>query len=323
MNSRNFSATSSPSASEYRGRFAPSPTGYLHLGHAWVALISRCAARRAGGKWVLRVEDIDRERCRAEYEEALYEDLTWLGLTWDEGPDCGGPYGPYRQSERAEQYEAVLAGWRREGLLYPCTCRRARLQAVAAAPHRGERRTVYDGHCRRIPAAAAEAALRWRGEDETIRFWEHDGKTAVVRLYAATDDIILQRADGAYSYQFAVAYDDATMRLTEVVRSNDLWDSTAWQVRLIERLGYTAPVYWHVPVLTDHNGVRLSKRQQGTTLRELRAAGKTPAEIFGLLLQLAGANPSGRPLSLAEVEASDLRTWDLGADQINAEEEMR
>ncbi len=299
---------------KYRGRFAPSPTGYLHLGNIWVALISRCAAKQANGTWILRIEDIDRERCRDEYVEAVKEDLLWLGLTWDEEP--------YFQSRRYHIYEQIIEILREAEKVYPCYCNRARVQKIMSAPHPGEPASAYDGHCRQNPVVTKKnPSWRWKQEERMIRFVTRSEGLQMMPLRKFGDDIVLQRADGNFNYQFAVSVDDGMMDITEVVRGSDLYSSTGIQVQLLEYLGHTPPVYFHVPLLTDKEGIRLSKRQHGITVRECRNAGKTPEQVLGQLAYYAGINPDRAPMRLQEITGIDLKKWNLQVKEIKVETE--
>ena len=322
MSNVNFSGTSSTSANNYRGRYAPSPTGYLHLGNVWTALISWCAAQQNNGRWILRLEDLDRARCQKIYEDAMYEDLHALGFVWEEGPDVGGPYGPYRQSERLGIYNNIIEQWREAGQMYACTCSRARRLAIASAPHRGDHHVDYDGHCRwHVPERMKRPpSWRYRGSNETVTYQSQRGETIFTTMAEGADDILVLRADGVYSYQFAVAVDDAMMRITEVVRSVDLAESTGWQVRFMNALNLTAPMYWHIPLLCDREGIRLSKRQHGITVRELLKEGKTPADVLGYLGHLAGINPQRKPQTLQELASIDLAEWQLDSLEIRLKE---
>lgn len=291
---------------KYRGRFAPSPTGRMHLGNLWVALISYCAARQANGEWWLRIEDIDRQRCRSEWVTGIMEDLRSLGLHPDKVTAC--------QQERIPRYREIMDAWTARGRVYPCGCNRARRQQIASAPHPDETAISYDGHCRLSPSAGSIRPVSWRyaGNDEIIRYRER-GKTEIqVRaLQRYRDDIVLQRSDGMYNYQFVVAVDDADMGITEVVRGNDLADSTPLQVRFIRELGAVVPSYFHVPLLVDSEGCRLSKRQRGITWQEYRTAGKRSEDLIGELLSYAGVNPLRLPRTLAQALAIPLGEWQL------------
>jgi glutamyl-tRNA synthetase len=276
----------------YRGRLAPSPTGYLHLGHARTFWTAYERARAAGGVLVLRNEDLDPARSRAEFAEAFAEDLRWLGIEWQEGPDVGGPHEPYAQSARRLLY---LEAWSRlvsYGHIYPCTCSRKDLARAAEAPHEGARQAAddephYPGTCRPRPgfparAKVAPAELNWRfrvPDGEEIVFEDlRQGRQGFV---AGRDfgDFVVWRRDDVPAYQLAVVVDDALMRITEVVRGADLLKSTARQILLQRALGFQTPAYFHCDLVTDERGERLAKRHESLSLRHLRAAGLTPAEV--------------------------------------------
>jgi glutamyl-tRNA synthetase len=295
----------------YRGRLAPSPTGYLHLGHARTFWTAYERARSAGGTLVLRNEDLDPRRSRAEFAAAMIEDLRWLGLEWQEGPDVGGACGPYAQSGRrgfyAEAWARLVAG----GHVYACTCSRRDIARAAEAPHEQPRGTeqahgsehqngtddepLYPGTCRpragALPSSRVEspAGVNWRfrvPEGEAVTFDDvRQGRQVFV---AGRDfgDFVVWRRDDVPAYQLAVADDDARMRITEVVRGADLLKSTARQILLQRALGYPTPAYLHCDLFTDERGERLAKRHESLSLRALRAAGVTPAQ---LLARFAGA----------------------------------
>lgn len=295
-----------PPANRYRTRLAPSPTGYLHLGHArtfWIAQ-ERCRAR--GGTLVLRNEDLDRPRCKAEFVRAMFEDLRWFGFQWQEGPDCGGPFGPYTQSERRDHYLAVFRQLREEGFVYPCTCSRRDVLQALQAPHQGEEEPVYPGTCRPageghkgrvpssklVPAAVtpkpeqesrnAKSNVNWRfrvPDGEAVCFV--DGHFGPQRFVAGVDfgDFVVWRSDDLPAYQLAVVADDAAMEITEVVRGADLLLSTARQLLLYRALGSEPPSFYHCPLLRDETGARLAKRHDALSLRALREQGRTPADI--------------------------------------------
>ena len=274
-----------------RGRFAPSPTGYMHLGNAWTAFLCWLQVRQAGGTLVLRMEDVDEQRSKTEFAEALMRDLQWLGLTWDEGPDRGGPAGPYMQQERYALYDGALSALQRGGLLYPCYCSRARLQAIGA-PHAGER-SVYDGHCYGMTVAERAAMKKdpsWRVHVPPAAVSFCDGVYGRQEAYLprACGDFVVRRADGLYAYQLAVSVDDGMMGITHVLRGRDLLSSTAQQIWLIEYLGYPAPQYTHVPMLIDGEGRRLSKRQQGITIESLRDGGADRDSVLSYLAYKGG-----------------------------------
>ena len=297
-----------------RGRFAPSPSGRMHLGNLFCALLSYLSVKSRGGEWILRIEDLDTARCRPDYARQVEEDLRWLGLAWDEGGSAGGPDAPYFQSERTALYEAALARLRGMGLVYPCFCTRAQLHA-ASAPHREDGLTVYPGTCRgltpediaRREAAGRKGAPRLRVPEETVTFT--DGHLGEVTEYLPTDcgDFLLRRSDGLFAYQLAVVVDDAAMGVTEVVRGADLLSSTPRQLLLYELLGWEAPEFYHFPLLLSPDGRRLSKRDGDLGLGALRER-YTPEEVVGKLAYLAGQNPGGGPRT-PEALAEDFH-WD-------------
>jgi len=287
----------------YRGRLAPSPTGLLHLGHARTFWVAQERARAKAGTLVLRNEDLDSTRYRMEFVEAMMEDLKWFGFEWQEGPDCGGPFGPYAQSERRKFYVAALERLRAAGLVYPCTCSRKDILTAARAPHaEDESEPIYPGTCRAKSASgelsavkppaergrsdpshpAPGARINWRFRvpaGETISFV--DGNYGAQQFVAGKDfgDFVVWRQVDAPSYQLACAVDDAAMQITEVVRGADLLPSTARQLLLYRALGWTPPRFYHCALMTDDAGVRLAKRHDALSLRRLREAGKTAASL--------------------------------------------
>ncbi|MFN8542958.1 MAG: tRNA glutamyl-Q(34) synthetase GluQRS [Candidatus Binatia bacterium] len=281
-----------PSIATYRGRFAPSPTGDLHLGSAATALVAWLSARAAGGRLVLRVEDLDPPRVVAGAEARQLDDLRWLGLDWDEGPDVGGPHAPYRQSERAAHYAAAIAALERRGLVYRCDCSRADVARVASAPHAGEEGPRYPGTCRtRDPGATAwkrPPALRLRVPDETVTVEDALHGPLRENVWRSAGDFVLRRGDGVFAYQLAVVVDDLAMGITEVVRGHDLLGSTPRQVLLARLLGGTPPAVAHVPLVLSTDGTRLAKRSGMVLVRERRAAGATPAEVVGEIARTLG-----------------------------------
>lgn len=264
----------------YRGRLAPSPTGYLHLGHArtfWTA-----QARAAGGELILRNDDLDRGRSRPEFVAAMFEDLSWFGFRWREGPDVGGPHAPYDQSARMKFYLAAFNALRGAGFIYPCTCSRQDVARALAAPHQGEDEPLYPGTCRGKSPARERRGVNWRfrvPDREVVEFI--DGHCGAQRAVAGVDfsDFLVWRKDDLPSYQLACTVDDAAMRITEVVRGADLIASTFRQLLLFRALAFAPPAFFHCPLVTDANGVRLAKRADALSLRALRAQGRTPEEL--------------------------------------------
>jgi len=292
-----------------RGRYAPSPTGDLHLGNLRTALLAWLFARCSGGQFVLRVEDLDTPRVRPGATAQMLEDLRWLGLDWDEGPDIGGPYTSYVQSERQELYETYLQRLSNAGLVYPCYCSRAEVARAASAPH-GEEGPRYPGTCRGLSAArqrqllaeGRKPALRLRVDDQ--RVWTFTDMLAgpVSQCVQTTvGDIILRRSDGIFAYQFAVVVDDGLMLINQVVRGADLLSSTARQMFLFEALGFPIPLFAHVPLWLDGNGQRFSKRVQSAGLAPLRGSGATPAEVVGQLATSCGLLEPGQAISASDL----------------------
>jgi glutamyl/glutaminyl-tRNA synthetase len=270
----------------YRGRLAPSPTGYLHLGHARTFWVAYQRARSADGDLVFRNEDLDFQRCKPQFVEAMYEDLHWLGLDWNEGPDVGGPFAPYSQSQRREFY---LAAWRKlrdGGFIYPCTCSRKDLERALAAPHEDDDEALYPGTCREKLSSAHDwdspAGVSWRlkvPDGEAIRF--QDLCFGDQRFIAGRDfaDFLVWRRDDVPAYQLAVVVDDHSMQISEVVRGADLLKSTARQSLLLDALEFTPPRYLHCELMRDENNLRLAKRHDALSLRTLRSRGVSPGEL--------------------------------------------
>ena len=296
-----------------RGRFAPSPTGELHLGNARTALLAWLQARSAGGRFVLRVEDLDRGRVRPGYREAQLADLCWLGLDWDEGPDVGGPCAPYLQSQRTAGYTQALRRLAAAGRLYACTCSRKDVAAAASAPHADDDEGPrYPGRCAQRAVGPADverttlpdgtpAALRLRVPEREVRFHDAVQGACVFRPADETGDFVVRRKDGAAAYQLAVVVDDDAMRITHVLRGADLLASTARQLLLYDALGLQAPAWAHVPLLLGPDGVRLAKRHGAVTLRELRERGAAPEVLVGWLAASCGLAEPGEAVSPREL----------------------
>jgi len=277
----------------------------MHLGNVFAALISWLSARKEGGKWILRIEDLDPQRSRIDHARLIEDDLAWLGLDWDEGGvDGKGPNGPYCQSMRGEIYKEALEKLQATGLTYPCFCTRADIMATQA-PHESDGRVVYAGTCRpsRLGGSFDEAtvdrperAIRLFVPDKDMTFTDklYGGQT--VNLAAHCGDFVLRRADGAWAYQLAVVVDDALMGVTEVVRGSDLLLSSAQQIYLYDLLGYPAPQFAHVPLLCNEKGIRLSKRDSSLSMEELRKE-YTPSHLIGQLAYIAGILPEPFPIS--------------------------
>ena len=257
-----------------RGRFAPSPTGELHLGHARTALLAWLQTREAGGQFVLRLENLDAGRVRRGSSDGILRDLEWLGLDWDEGWDVGGPHAPYTQAERQDLYSASAARLP----TYPCTCSRLEVLQAASAPHGVEAR--YPGTCRAgVTHADRRAALRWKVPDLEVRVTDGLNGEIVENVARVVGDITIRRNDGAWAYQLACVVDDAAMGITDVLRGADLLGSTARQALLFDALSACRPRFWHVPLLTDASGARLAKRSGAASLRQMREGGADPRAL--------------------------------------------
>lgn len=280
------------------GRFAPSPSGRMHLGNVLAALLAWLSVRSMGGTMVLRIEDLDPARCRAEYAEQLKRDLLWLGLDWD--------VEQTPQSRRTDAYRAQFDRLQAMGLIYPCYCSRNELLA-ASAPHASDGQAVYAGSCRYLtPAARAQKrkapSYRVLVPDEIVSFT--DGLQGKYSENLARDcgDFIVRRADGVYAYQLAVVTDDAEAGVTQVVRGRDLLSSVPRQLYLQRTLGFSHPEYYHVPLLLAADGRRLSKRERDLDLGALRER-FTPQALIGRLAYVLGLRPSPEEVSARELAA--------------------
>ena len=279
------------------GRFAPSPSGRMHLGNVFAALLAWLYARSTGGELLLRIEDLDPDRCRPEYAAQLRDDLRWLGLDWDRE---GEP-----QSRRSAVYAEAFHALDEQGLVYPCYCSRAALHA-ASAPHASDGTPVYAGTCRSLTAAERAAQTRkpaWRVRVPDRIFGFRDGLQGLYEenLASACGDFIVRRSDGVYAYQLAVVVDDAAMGVTQVVRGRDLLSSTPWQLWLQKQLGFQQPEYCHVPLLVAAEGRRLSKRDGDMDLGAIRASGLSPQSLVGRLAFLAGITDREEPVTPEEL----------------------
>lgn len=286
-----------------RGRFAPTPSGRMHLGNLLCGLLAWLSAHSQGGEMVLRIEDLDRERCPQRYADLLREDLLWAGLTWEEGPGIGGPHMPYFQSQRTEFYLSCFHHLEKMGLMYPCFCSRAELH-TAQAPHLSDGRVIYSGRCKKLTSEQLKEKRRRRSpafrlqvpnQEESF----HDLHYGLVRQNLQTEfgDALIRRSDGVFAYQLAAAADDGEMGITQVVRGSDLLSSTPIQRYLLRLLGYPLPEYGHIPLLLDSKGQRLSKRDQSMDLGELRRRFPSPEPLLGRLGHLCGFLEKPEPVT--------------------------
>lgn len=280
------------------GRFAPTPSGRLHLGNILCAMLAYLSARAQGGRFLLRIEDVDIPRCPRSLAKQCIDDLAWLGFTWDEAP--------VYQSDRGDIYRAALDRLTEAGHTYPCFCTRAQLMSLAA-PNLGDTQVIYPRTCANMsPEEAAERArtrapaIRLRVPDEDVSFTDGLFGAQTENLARDCGDFILRRSDGLYGYQLAVVVDDALQGVTEVVRGRDILSATPRQLYLQRLLGYAPPGYAHIPLLTDARGRRLAKRDKDLDLTAL-AKRFTPADILGMLAFSAGIQPEIRPGALEEL----------------------
>lgn len=288
-------ASSVQPAGNYRGRLAPTPSGYLHLGHARTFWTAQERAIARGGALILRDDDLDPDRCRPEFAAAMLEDLRWFGFVWQEGPDVGGPFAPYRQQERLAWYQTAWRQLFATGLIYPSPHSRKDIAAALVAPHDDlpsePREPIFPPSLRPDPAdlpsaevmaAAAPGEMNWRfrvPDGEVIAF--RDERCGLIERAAGIDfgDFLVWRRDGYPSYELAVVADDHAMQISEVVRGEDLLTSTARQLLLYRALGWQPPAFYHCPLMVDESGRRLAKRSDAVSLRALRADGKTPVGL--------------------------------------------
>ncbi len=275
------------------GRFAPSPTGILHLGNLRTALASWLSVRATGGGWVLRVEDVDSPRCHPDHERRQLRDLEQLGLTW-EGPIL-------RQSARSEAYREALAQLHAAHRLYPCHCTRKDLQALASAPHQEDGLRAYPGRCRARAWEGFDAALRFRLPEGTVSWRDRLRGPQVDDPDTLTGDPLLFRRDGCFAYHLAVVVDDGAQGVTEVVRGADLRSVTATQIRLQEALGLTRPAYAHLGMVLAPDGARLGKRAGALGLAELKGRGADRAAILGWLGHSLGCLERPEPCAAADL----------------------
>lgn len=290
-----------------RTRFAPSPTGLLHIGSARTALFNWLFARKSGGRFILRIEDTDLQRSSGMFEASIMEDLWWLGLDWDEGPDVGGGYGPYKQSGRLELYRKYAEQLVGKGLAYRCYCTRERLESVRNALLSRGLPPRYDGRCRELkaPPPDVEPVIRFKvHNDGHVRYRDgvHGDLVFDTRSFG---DFIIIGSDGIASYNFAVVVDDALMEITDVIRGDDHLSNTPRQIILFESLGFKAPDFSHIPLVLGDDKTPLSKRQASASLKNLREEGYLPGAIINAIARLGWA-PKGAEnyLSLDELKDS-------------------
>lgn len=279
------------------GRLAPSPTGAQHVGNARTYLLAWLSIRSRGGTMILRMEDIDSPRVRAGAAQEAIDDLRWLGLDWDEGPDIGGPAAPYVQTERTSLYFDSLEKLKRADRIYPCTCTRTDVASAASAPHVGQEGPIYPGTCANRRASDAELLVepfcwRMRTSDRTIRFVDEVRGEEQANVARELGDFVVCKSDGSPAYQLAVMVDDHAMGVTEVVRGDDLVASTFRQLELYEFFGWSPPSFAHVPLVVGTDGRRLAKRHGDTRLSTIRNLRVSAEELVGYLAESCGLQPS-------------------------------
>lgn len=282
--------------SHVRGRLAPSPTGFAHLGNAWAFLMAWLAVRSENGELVLRMEDLDLERSGVVFMQMLMSDMRWLGLDWDEGPTPEKECAAYHQSNRYHLYEDALQTLREKNLAYPCFCSRKDVRSMVSAPHIGDAGAPYPGTCRHLSpevvagrmAKGVPYSWRFRSDGHVYRFTDAVYGLQESDLASCGGDFNLRRSDGVFSYQLAVSVDDGLMGITQVVRGRDILPSTPRQIALLEALGLPVPSYAHIPLLIDADGDRLAKRHASMSLENLRTEGVRPERVVGLLAFIAG-----------------------------------
>ena len=301
-----------------RGRLAPSPTGALHLGNARSFLVAWLSVRSRGGSVVMRMEDLDHPKVKLGTAEQAFEDLRWLGLDWDEGPDCGGKHGPYTQSQRIDHYRDALQQLQRKGLVYPCVCSRSDVEAAQGAPHAGEDGLRYTGTCRGRYDSFSDAnaslpadripAWRFRVADQHIRFSDGFCGPQDQHVHTAVGDFVIARHEDGAGYMLAVVVDDAAMEITEVLRGDDLLTTTHRQILLYQSLGLEPPQFIHVPLVVSPDGRRLAKRHGDTRITALREQGVSAEKIVGLLAYWCGWAEWGECLTPKDL----LSRFDMG-----------
>lgn len=291
------------------GRLAPSPTGAQHVGNARTYLLAWLSIRSRGGRVILRMEDIDSPRVKRGAAEQAIDDLRWLGLDWDEGPDLGGPHAPYVQTQRVELYREALETLKVAERVYPCSCTRSDVEAAASAPHVGQEGPIYPGTCagRRVAdAAILTQAFAWRFR-ASAKAWHLEDLVAgkqTCNVAAELGDFVAAKADGSPAYQLAVVVDDHAMGITEVLRGDDLLPSAYRQLELYEFFGWQAPRFAHVPLVVGTDGRRLAKRHGDTRLSTLRDAGVQPERLVGLLAWSCGLIEKQESVAAVELKGS-------------------
>jgi len=291
------------------GRLAPSPTGAQHLGNARTYLLAWLSIRARHGRVVTRIEDIDSPRVKPWAAQQALDDLHWLGLDWDEGPDIGGPHAPYVQTERRKLYQAALERLKQADRVYPCTCTRSDVAAAASAPHAGQEGPRYPGTCAHRHAADADSLAgqpfvwRYRASVEPVSFVDRVAGPQRASVAEALGDFVVAKGDGSPAYQLAVVVDDHAMGVTDVLRGDDLLPSALRQLDLYRHFHWQPPEFAHVPLVVGVDGRRLAKRHGDTRLSWLRERGASPERVVGLLAHSCGLRPTTEAVQACELVA--------------------
>ncbi len=301
------------------GRYAPSPTGRLHLGNLRTALLAWLQCRLINGKFILRIDDLDQPRNVPGSLEQIIEDLYWLGLDWDEGPDVGGINGPYLQSLRLGFYRRAFDSLRKYGCVFPCVCSRKDIAMALSAPHQDQPVNIYPGTCRPtasilVGARAVDArenfAWRFAVGDQTVHFDDEICGPQWLELKSCVGDFVVRRRDGLYAYQLVSVVDDQMMGVTDVLRGEDLINSTHRQLALIHALHYRIPGFWHVPLLRDNENRKMSKRDGSDSLKQWQERAGTAEQLVGYFAYSSGLIDENRPISATELlQTLDIRRY--------------
>ena len=292
------------------GRYAPSPTGPLHSGNLRTALLCWLQVRLAGGKFILRIDDLDQPRNKAGSLENIIEDLKWLGIDWDIGPGISSISTEYQQSQRTSLYNDAFESLAKAQLIYPCSCSRKDIALAASAPHADDNPGIYPGTCRprinKIKSTVAKTgstnhAWRFTVTNQTIEFIDQLRGRYSQQLESAVGDFVVKRKDGLFAYQLATVVDDGLMGVTDVVRGTDLIDSAPRQIALFKALGFSPPRFWHVPLMTDDRGNKMSKREGSESVCQWRRQGKTAEQLVGHMASSAGLIDHNKAISCEDL----------------------
>ena len=301
------------------GRYAPSPTGPLHYGNLRTALLCWLQVRLADGKFILRIDDLDQPRNKTGSLKNIIADLKWLGIDWDIGPHVKSIKSAYQQSERTPLYNDAFTVLKKAGLIYPCSCSRKDIDLALSAPHTNDNPGIYPGICRprtdrtvstKTKTNLVDYAWRFTVANQTIEFNDQFYGQFSQRLESEVGDFVIKRKDGLFAYQLATVVDDALMGVTDVLRGSDLIDSTPRQIALFKALGFKPPQFWHVPLMTDSQENRMSKREGSESIHQWREENKSAEQLVGQLASSAGLIDYNEAVSCEELLNSlDTKTF--------------